>query len=191
MYSLNNRRIFRFFHLLVWCKLLAGSCFFFPLPLGDTNTKGTLDSFLLEGGQCHHSLVLFDGSHPWWYPTSWQVTEWHCCRIYRSVDPRVCTYPYVQVLAHGSCACLSILQATREASVISRTPSTLFCCPVPWLCVFTGVIRHGWWQQFVRPHCFLPHSTLPTRGLSVFLGLRFQDRMAASHQMWPLDPGST
>lgn len=98
MYSLNDWRIFRLFHLLVWCKLLAGSCFlFFPLPLGDTNTKGTLDSFLLEGGQCYHSLVLFDGSHPCWYPMSWQVTEWHCCRIYGSVDPRVCTYPYVLV----------------------------------------------------------------------------------------------
>lgn len=105
MYSLNNWTIFRFFDLSVWCKLLAGSYFlFFPLPLGDTNTKGTLDSFLLGGGQCHHScsfslmeVTLADI----WCLGRWQSE--HCCRIYGSVNPRVCTHPYVRVLAHGSC----------------------------------------------------------------------------------------
>lgn len=46
------------------------------------------------------------------------------------MDPRVCTYLYVQVLAHGSCGYLSILQATRGGS-LNNLKDTLYSFSLP------------------------------------------------------------
>lgn len=58
---------------------------------------------------------------------------------------RVCKNPQVQVLAHGPCGYLSILQDTPGGSlrVVSRTPCALHY-PFPQLWVLAVLIEHGW-----------------------------------------------